>query len=309
MRQRHLVESFLEMMSAERGASANTLSAYQRDLEAYGGLLANASQDFLSATPDHLRAFMAALEGAGMAASTQARQLSAIRQFHRFLFAEGLRSDDPSSPLASPRQQRPLPKIMSVDEVGELIGRAHLEADAIGSRHAMLAAARMLALLETIYATGMRVSELVALPASAAKADQFLTITGKGNKERLTPLSDPAKQALAAWETARSAAGLMASAHLFPAGSQSGHITRQAFARDLKALGTRAGISARRLSPHVLRHAFASHLLQNGADLRIVQQLLGHSDISTTQIYTHVLEERLRRLVEENHPLAHQTSD
>jgi integrase/recombinase XerD len=162
----------------------------------------------------------------------------------------------------------------------------------------------MLALLETIYATGMRVSELVALPVSAASAVRFFSITGKGNKERLVPLSPPAREALSAWLEARKASGLEPSPWLFPADSASGHLSRQVFARDLKSLGSRAGIAAARLSPHVLRHAFASHLLQNGADLRIVQQLLGHSDISTTQIYTHVLDERLKKLVEDNHPLA-----
>jgi integrase/recombinase XerD len=304
LRQRHLVESFLEMMSAERGAAANTLSAYARDLEAWGAHLEAAGVDFTGASPDHVRGFMEKLAGDGMAASTQARRLSAVRQLHRFLFAEGLRGDDPSSPVSSPKLQRPLPKIMSVAEVERLIGQARTDAQEAGTGRGELAAIRLLALLETIYATGMRVSELVSLPASAARAERFLTITGKGNKERLTPLSNPARVAMAGWLAARKAAGLAPSPWLFPADSASGHLSRQVFARDLKALGGRAGIASARLSPHVLRHAFASHLLQNGADLRIVQQLLGHSDISTTQIYTHVLDERLRKLVEENHPLA-----
>jgi integrase/recombinase XerD len=304
LRQRHLVESFLEMMSAERGAAANTLSAYARDLEAWGAHLEGAGVDFLGASPEHVRGFMERLSSAGMAASTQARHLSAVRQLHRFLFAEGLREDDPSSPVSSPKLQRPLPKIMSVAEVERLIGQARTDAQEAADGRGELAAIRLLALLETIYATGMRVSELVSLPASAARAERFLTITGKGNKERLTPLSAPARAAMAAWLAARKAAGLAPSPWLFPADSASGYLSRQVFARDLKALGARAGIASARLSPHVLRHAFASHLLQNGADLRIVQQLLGHSDISTTQIYTHVLDERLRKLVEENHPLA-----
>lgn len=308
MRQRHLIEAFLEMMSAERGAAANTLAAYGRDLAAYDDALAARGEDFMTASPDSVRARMAVLAGIGMAASTQSRQLSAIRQFHRFMYAEGLRGDDPTSSLASPRQQRGLPKILGASEVDALIAQAQSEYDAAQTGHGQLAAARMLALLELIYATGMRVSELVALPAGCARAERFLTITGKGNKERLVPLSEPAKRAMRQWLDCRKLAGLESSAWLFPADSQTGHIARQLFGRDLKALGARAGIAAQRLSPHVLRHAFASHLLQNGADLRIVQQLLGHSDISTTQIYTHVLDERLRKLVEENHPMARATA-
>ncbi len=304
MRQRHLVESFLEMMSAERGAAKNTLAAYARDLEAYGSSLAASGTDFLGAPTASVRDFLSQLSGSGMAASTQARQLSAIRQFHRFLYAENLRADDPTSPVASPRLARPLPKIIGEGEVMALIERAQKEAREAEKPAQVLAAARMLALLEVIYATGMRVSELVSLPAASARAERFLSVVGKGRKERLVPLSDPAKDAMKAWLETRRNAALAASPWLFPADSQSGHLPRQVFGRDLKSLGARAGIAASRLSPHVLRHAFASHLLQNGADLRIVQQLLGHSDISTTQIYTHVLDERLRKLVEENHPMA-----
>ncbi len=305
MRQGHLVEAFLEMMSAERGAARNTLEAYLRDLSAYGSHLSALGRDFLDADADDIRVLLRNLESSGMAASTQARQLSAIRQFHRFLYSEGRRGDDPTGTVASPRLKRPLPKIMSVEEVGRLISRARAEAGSVdGADQQIRMATRMLALLETIYATGMRVSELVALPVSAASAVRFFSITGKGNKERLVPLSAPAREALSAWLEKRQASGLEPSPWLFPADSESGHVSRQVFARDLKALGARAGIPAARLSPHVLRHAFASHLLQNGADLRIVQQLLGHSDISTTQIYTHVLDERLKKLVEDNHPLA-----
>lgn len=284
-------------MSAERGAAANTLEAYRRDLEAYGEHLAAAGTVFADAGPEHVRSFLAALAASGMAASTQARRLSAVRQFHKFLYEENLRGEDPSAQASAPRKSRPLPKILSVADVDRLISRARTEADDGGD-----GALRMLALIETLYATGLRVSELVALPVSAARAARFFAVRGKGGKERMVPLSDPAREAMRRWLTRPGAED--GEGFLFPANSETGHLTRQQFARDLKSLGARAGIAANRLSPHVLRHAFASHLLQNGADLRIVQQLLGHSDISTTQIYTHVLEERLRALVEEHHPLA-----
>ncbi len=304
LRQHHLIESFLEMMSAERGAAANTLDAYGRDLAAYASFLDATGSDFLKADADKVRGFLEGLDAAGAAASTQARQLSAVRQFHRFLFSENLRGDDPTSVIASPRAGRPLPKVLSVEAVGRLVETAREEAQAPGSPARRRSALRMLALLETLYATGMRVSELVSLPRSAARAERFLTVSGKGGKERLTPLTDAAKDAMAAWLEFLDASGGKPSPWLFPADSQTGFMARQAFGRELKALGARAGIAAASLSPHVLRHAFASHLLQNGADLRVVQQLLGHSDISTTQIYTHVLDERLRRLVEQHHPLA-----
>jgi integrase/recombinase XerD len=297
LRQGHLIESFLEMMSAERGAAANTLAAYGRDLAAYGEALGAA--DFLSAGPDDIKAVLSRLARLAMAPSTQARRLSSIRQFHRFLYAEGLRPDDPTTTLASPKLGRPLPKILSEAEVAGLLALAAKEAE-----QDRPAALRMLALLELIYATGLRVSELIALPVSAARAERFIAVIGKGNKERLVPLSEPAKIAVNRWVEMRKKTGGGNSKWLFPADSDSGHLARQVFARDLKSLAVKAGISASRISPHVLRHAFASHMLQNGADLRIVQQLLGHSDISTTQIYTHVLEERLRQLVQENHPLA-----
>jgi integrase/recombinase XerD len=307
MRQGHLIEAFLEMLSAERGAAENTLEAYRRDLAHYGEHLFSRGHDFRDASADDIRDHLACLQKSAMAASTQARHLSAIRQFHRFLFADGLRADDPSGPVSSPRQGRGLPRIMSVDEVGRLIGLAESEAaKEAGTVAARGRAKRLYALIETLYASGMRVSELVALPAAAANSSQrFLMITGKGRKERLVPLSDRAHKALQEWRSFVVERGNgSTSSHLFPADSASGHFTRQAFARDLKALATRAQIDPSRLSPHVLRHAFASHLLANGADLRSVQQLLGHADISTTQIYTHVLEERLRKLVEEHHPLS-----
>jgi integrase/recombinase XerD len=299
------IEAFLEMMSAERGAAANTLDAYARDLDAYAADLAGLGENPLTAAAEHVRVHLEALKGAGLSASTQARRLSAIRQFHRFLYAEGLRADDPAGRLAAPRKTRPLPRIMSIGDVDRLIALARGEAADAVRPAAMRRAARTLALIELLYSTGMRVSELVGLPAAAGRQRQdFIVIAGKGNRERIVPISADARAAVArcialdAGKRARPGAQ-----HLFSADSGSGHLTRQAFARDLKALCVRAGLPSS-VSPHVLRHAFASHLLQNGADLRVVQQLLGHADISTTQIYTHVLEERLRRLVEENHPLA-----
>lgn len=304
-----LVESFLEMMSAERGASNNTLSAYQRDLQRYLGFLQVKKTGVVDCGSELIRSFLQSVEAEGLSAASQARVLSAIRQFHKFLFADGLRQDDPTAPIDAPKQGRPLPKIMSVEEVDRLISQAEDEAAKKSSERqgAHIQAARLQALLETLYATGMRVSELVSLPLNAAKTDgRFLMIIGKGNKERLVPLSDRAKSAMKAYLKLRSSneAKFADNPYLFPASGKEGHLTRQVFARHLKDLAGRAGIAPERVSPHVLRHAFASHLLQNGADLRVVQQLLGHSDISTTQIYTHVMEERLKELVEDHHPLA-----
>jgi integrase/recombinase XerD len=239
----------------------------------------------------------------GFAATSQARKLSVLRQFFRFLYAEGLRTDDPTGTLDGPRRDRPLPKTMSEAETGRLLDLAAAEAHAHPHDPARV---RMHALVEVLYATGLRVSELVGLPAGvAARDDRFFVVTGKGNKERMVPLSAKARQAMRDWAGLRARLPAHAdSPYLFPAASDTGHLPRQVFARDLKGLAARAGIPAAKVSPHVIRHAFASHLLQNGADLRAVQTLLGHADISTTQIYTHVLEERLLRLVEQHHPLA-----
>jgi integrase/recombinase XerD len=299
-----LIEAFLEMMSAERGAADNTLQSYRRDLEdaaqAIGGSLAKAGNA-------DIRAYLGSIAARGFAASSQARKLSALRQFFKFLYAEGLRGDDPTGTLDSPRKERSLPKTMAEAETGRLLDRAAAEAaDEALADSERIAARRMHALVEVLYATGLRVSELVALPVSVALRDErFFMVRGKGGKERMVPLSAKAREAMRAWLAERQRSSrLEGSPHLFPAASASGHLPRQVFARDLKALAARAGIAAAKLSPHVLRHAFASHLLQNGADLRAVQQLLGHADISTTQIYTHVLEERLVRLVNEHHPLA-----
>lgn len=304
------IEAFLEMMSAERGAAANTLSAYERDLEDARSFLLERQVPMAEANPDDLRAYLGHVARQGFKASSQARRLSALRQFYKFLYAEGLRGDDPTGILDAPRKERALPKTLSVDDVTRLIDLAAAEAKAPGANH--LNRLRMHALIELLYATGMRVSELVSLPATVlAQNGRFLVIKGKGNKERLVPLSRSAMAAVQAYgavlaEEQASQENAKESPYLFPSTSKEGFLPRQVFARDLKALASRAGIRASTLSPHVLRHAFASHLLQNGADLRAVQELLGHSDISTTQIYTHVLEERLHRLVQDHHPLAKQ---
>ncbi|MCO5064806.1 MAG: site-specific tyrosine recombinase XerD [Rhizobiaceae bacterium] len=298
------IDAFLEMMSAERGAAENTLQSYRRDLEDaaehVGGRLAEASTE-------QLRDYLNEIADRDFATSSQARKLSSLRQFFKFLYAEGLRADDPTGTLDSPRRDRALPKTMSEAETTRLLDRAAQEAaDTDLSDGARLAAIRMHALVEVLYATGLRVSELVALPIGVAtRDDRFFIVRGKGNKERMVPISSKARVAMRAWlEVRKNIAAFAENPWLFPAGSESGYLPRQVFARDLKSLAARVGIASAKVSPHVLRHAFASHLLQNGADLRAVQQLLGHSDISTTQIYTHVLEERLVRLVQDHHPLA-----
>ncbi|MGV1772675.1 site-specific tyrosine recombinase XerD [Agrobacterium vitis] len=317
------IEAFLEMMSAERGAAGNTLSSYERDLEDLHGFLATRKVSVMAATSDDLSAYLADLGHRGFEASSQARRLSALRQFYKFLYAEGLRGDDPTSILDTPKKGRPLPKTLSIADVDRLLSLAQAEAALEGPDR--LQRLRRLALLELLYATGMRVSELVSLPANVlAQEGRFLVIRGKGNKERLVPLSRSAITAMQVYAQAKEieqaekppskktaskqtesklgkSSGI---GFLFPAASREGYLPRQVFARELKDLAIRAGLSGDAVSPHVLRHAFASHLLENGADLRVVQELLGHSDISTTQIYTHVLEERLQILVETHHPLA-----
>jgi integrase/recombinase XerD len=298
---------FLDMLSAERGAAAHTIEAYTRDLSEFLAFLAAKGRHAGDATADHLRAFLAGLARKGLAPASRARKLSAIRQFFRFLLAEGLRADDPCSAIDSPKLGRPLPKILSLAEVETLLETAKRAADTASEGTARRRALRLYAALETLYATGLRVSELIGLPRKVLSADdRVLTVKGKGGRERLVPLNEAARGALAghlnavrADEEERGAP----SPWLFPSAG-GGHLTRQRFGQELKALARAAGIDPARVSPHVLRHAFASHLLERGADLRTVQQLLGHADISTTQIYTHVLEERLRRLVEEHHPLA-----
>ncbi|MGF0539639.1 site-specific tyrosine recombinase XerD [Agrobacterium sp. ES01] len=302
------IEAFLEMMSAERGAAGNTLTSYERDLADLHDFLTSRKVLLVQAASGDLSAYLADLSRRGFQASSQARRLSAMRQFYKFLYAEGLRTDDPTGILDAPKKGRPLPKTMSIEDVDRLLNLAAEEAKQDDGGN--LGRLRLHALMELLYATGMRVSELVSLPAKVLDIkEQFLVVKGKGNKERLVPLSGAATRALAAYGHVLKATAPDTSLEnrwLFPSASKEGYLPRQVFARELKALAARAGLRVSAISPHVLRHAFASHLLENGADLRVVQELLGHSDISTTQIYTHVLEERLRQLVETHHPLAKQ---
>ncbi len=301
------IEGFLDAIASERGASRNTLEAYRRDLNAYADFLARRGASALNASSDDIRAFQADGAHEGLAAASVARRLSAVRQFHKHLYTEGRRGDDPTLAIEGPRRARPLPKVLSEGEVEKLIGVAREGLDAAERLPAeRLAAARMACLIELIYASGLRVSELLALPKSAARAKEpLISVRGKGDKERLVPISEPARAAMKAYRARLDeiAPARATGPWLFPAEGASGHLTRQAFARDLKRVAGAAGISAARVSPHVLRHAFASHLLQNGADLRVVQDLLGHADISTTQIYTHVLDARAKAMVRDLHPL------
>jgi len=299
-----LIELFLDMIAAERGASANTLDAYRRDLTDFSADLANAGDTIAAADNNALRTHLGRLGKRGLAAASVARRLSAIRQLYRFLYSEGHRSDDQAAVIEGPKRGRSLPKVLSVKQVDDLLAQARegVKAEAKSER---LRAARLNCLLEVLYATGLRVSELVSLPEAAARRDQrMLVIRGKGGRERLVPLNDQAKRTMTDYLALRTEAKLDKSKWLFPSFGESGHLSRQHFARELKALAAAAGLKTAQVSPHVLRHAFASHLLQNGADLRVVQTLLGHADISTTQIYTHVLEERLKSLVRDLHPLA-----
>ena len=292
-------EAFLEMLKAERGASVNTEAAYAADLRNLFAFIARRRQGPLTVDTDALRAYLKSLDYVGMTPRTVARRLSVIRQFFRFLLAERLREDDPSSTLDSPKLGRPLPKVLSREEVDRLIEAARSKGGADGGR--------MATLLGILYATGLRVSELVTLPLSAVERDPtVLVVRGKGAKERLVPLSDPARLAIAAWLHVRDGAleDGEVSRFLFPSRGRTGHLTRQRFAQLLKEAALAANIDPARVSPHVLRHAFASHLLEGGADLRSVQLMLGHADIATTQIYTHVLDDKLRKLVQEKHPLA-----
>ncbi len=297
---RHLIGAFLEMMSAERGAAANTIEAYGRDLADYSAFVSARKQTLLDCPRETVTDWLDDLKNQGHSASSSARRLSAVRQFHKFLCADGMRGDDPTRIVASPKSRRTLPKVLSIAEVDRLLALAEQQANSSASPQKQLSAQRLYVLLEMLYATGLRVSELVSLRRAAVMRDAaFLTVTGKGNKERIVPMNDRARDAVRKWLEI-----LPPGPFLFPANGEDGHLSRQVFARDLKTLAAQAGISSARVAPHVLRHAFASHLLAGGADLRVVQMLLGHADISTTQIYTHVLDEKLRNLVESHHPLA-----
>ncbi|MCC0003283.1 MAG: site-specific tyrosine recombinase XerD [Methylobacteriaceae bacterium] len=301
------VDLFLDMIAAERGAARNTIEAYRRDLDDYSSFLGKRGLDATTTDTSTIRAYLDDLQTRGFEASSSARKLSSIRQFHKFLALENQRGDDPAAILEGPRRRFAAPKVLSMAEVDALIESARSAttiADATPTQSAR--ASRLYALVELLYATGLRVSELVSLPRSAARAkEDFIAVRGKGGRERLVPLTPAARAAIAAYRDALKSASpaLAESRWLFPSDAESGHLTRQAFARDLKALAAGVGIASARISPHVVRHAFASHLLQNGADLRIVQELLGHADISTTQIYTHVLDERMRAMVRDLHPL------
>jgi len=292
-------EVFHEMLTAERNASANTCDAYRRDLKDASDAV-RAKGDLADASVDTLRGYLETLSRQKLKPATAARRLSALRQYFKFLVTEGLRSDDPTAALDAPKRGRPLPKVLSETEVAAMIE--------IVGREDKASALRLGALIELIYASGLRVSELVGLPLAAAKRDQpFLVVRGKGSKERLVPLNETARHALTAYLAVRGKflpRSIKASPWLFPSSGGSGHLTRQRLGQLLKDAAIKAEIDPVRVSPHVLRHAFATHLLDHGADLRALQKMLGHADIATTQIYTHVATGRLAALVAEAHPLA-----
>ncbi|MDB5548060.1 MAG: recombinase XerD [Tardiphaga sp.] len=305
-----LTNLFLDMLAAEQGAGANTVDAYRRDLEDLSAFIGGKGLTFNDVETQALRDYLEDLDERGFKSTSVARRLSALRHLFRFLLNERIRADDPAAILSGPKRGRSLPKVLSIADVDLMLTKAKALAEAEARALQRMRAARLYCLLEVLYATGLRVSELVALPVSAARRDaRMIVVRGKGNKERLVPLNQSSKEAMTAYLAAldarrgENATNAAATKWLFPSSGDSGHLTRQHFARDLKDLALAAGIQPRLVSPHVLRHAFASHLLHNGADLRIVQTLLGHTDISTTQIYTHVVEERLKSLVRDLHPL------
>jgi len=295
----HHIEAFIEMLAAERGAAAATLEAYGRDLNDLADYLAARGVAVEGADAKCLRGYLARLSGRGFTGSTLARRRSALRQFYRFLHAEDVRADDPTVDLVAPRRTRALPRILGEADVEALLDAARDRPGAEG--------VRLRAIVEVLYATGLRVSELVGLSRTAIDPTAaFLAVTGKGGRERIVPMGEFARQALGDYLEVRAEflAGGLESKWLFPGARVGGHLTRQRLGQLLKVLAGAAGLDAARVSPHILRHAFATHLLAHGADLRAVQAMLGHADISTTQIYTHVLDERLKRLVHDHHPLA-----
>jgi integrase/recombinase XerD len=303
LRDRTLIESFLDMMSAERGAAVNTIDAYRRDIMEFAQHCARAGADLATATPAHLRRHLELLSAAALKPSSQSRKLSAIRRFYLFLYSEGVRSDNPCGTIDSPRLTRPLPKLLSPAEALALIEAARLHAPDTPETK------RLHCMIEMLYASGLRVSELVGLPLAAVRgAQRVIFVRGKGGRERMVPLGEPAREALDSYLQVR--VGFIprgqnnAAQYLFPSHGASGHLTRRRCHQLVKELAVRAGLDPDRLSPHVMRHAFATHLVEGGADLRTVQTLLGHCDIATTQIYTHVARERLKDIVESAHPLA-----
>ena len=293
------IEAFLEMMAVERDASPHTLAAYGRDLADAEAVLADAG-GLMKADAEALEAWFADLSRRGLSAATAARRRSSARQFYRFALAEGWRTDDPSRRLDAPKQGRPLPKLLSRDDIDRLLAASAARDAAAGLR--------LVALVEMAYASGLRVSELLGLKVEAVRRDPaYLIVRGKGGKERLAPLNAAARVAIKAWLTARDAKRKPEapdSPWLFPSSGRTGHLTPRRFAQLLDEAAMTAGIDPARVSPHVLRHAFATHLLEGGADLRVVQTLLGHADIATTQIYTHVATDRLAQMVRSKHPLA-----
>ncbi|MGB3242900.1 MAG: site-specific tyrosine recombinase XerD [Sulfitobacter sp.] len=302
----HWISSFLEAQAAELGAATNTQLAYGRDLKDFDSFLARRDVDFSSAARADVEDYLVHCDAQGLAKSTRARRLSAIKQLYRFAFEEGLRSDNPAIQISGPGQDKRLPKVLSVEEVDRLLEAARETGRSDADR------LRNTCLMELLYATGMRVTELVSLPISATRGDpRLLLIMGKGGKERMVPLSPPARIALAAWLVQRDAQDDAARAKrqtaplfLFPSRGKSGHLTRHRFYLLIKEFAVTGGVDPTKVTPHTLRHAFATHLLAGGADLRAIQTMLGHADVATTEIYTHVLEERLSELVLEHHPLA-----
>ncbi len=300
------IQTFLEAQAAELDAATNTQLAYARDLKDFAGWLSGKKLDFVSVAREDIEGYLIFCDGQGLSRATRARRLSAIRQLYRFAFDEGWRSENPAIQIKGPGRDKRLPKTLTTEEVSALLEAARSTARAPDVR------LRDTCLMELLYATGMRVSELVGLPVAAARGDpRMLLIRGKGGKERMVPLSPPAREALAAWlncrderEEAARAEGKPGSKFLFPSRSKAGYLTRHRFYLLIKELAVAAGVSPSKVTPHTLRHAFATHLLANGADLRSIQTLLGHADVSTTEIYTHVLDERLRELVLQHHPLA-----